>query len=405
MDYSIGFGGATKSTGLTLRHMPDVQPVILTSQQKHIRDLWYGSLPTYVFRTTVNYRTRSLIDEWMRGHKVPMALQRFVRRGLAIIDAVVEQANALRVWQIIRRHGIQIVQLNNGPMPREAVLGARLARVPAIVYLRGFFHQDTGWRRNISDSSWVIGDSRAVTQSYTSSFPTPLPNTTIYETVDVAAFDRISHMRSDIRTQWGIVDDDIAVGLFGRIVDWKGQREFVLAMLDALAHEPRLKVCLVGDSSDGSTAYQDEVFALIRASAMKERFVLTGYVSQVEPLNVAMDIVVHASIVPEPCGMVILEGMAARRPVIAMAEGGPPELVVDGVTGLLVPPRNVPALTEAVLALSKDAGRRQQMGERGYARMKSEFDVPVIAEQFRQVYGDLLHRVRDEAKHPPRLPT
>ena len=89
----------------------------------------------------------------------------------------------------------------------------------------------------------------------------------------------------------------------------------------------------------------------------------------------AMDIVLHASTVPEPFGRVLIEAMALARPVIAPREGGPLVIVVDGETGLLVPPRDASALADALVALLGDPVRRAAMGQAGRARAEAVFDI------------------------------
>src|SRR5690606_29001050 len=143
----------------------------------------------------------------------------------------------------------------------------------------------------------------------------------------------------------------VAVGLLGRVIPWMGQREFTLAMIEAMDANEDLVGVIVGGASDGAIAYLEEIRKLIRAFGKAERFILTGYVPEVEPLYGALDVVVHASIDPEPCGMVIMEAMAASRPVIAADAGGPRELIRDGIDGYLVAPGDVAGLVRTILDL------------------------------------------------------
>src|SRR5690606_40646159 len=182
---------------------------------------------------------------------------------------------------------------------------------------------------------------------------------------------------------------DVVVGLFGRVVPWKGQREFVHAMMSAMERDPDLVAVLVGDASDGAKEYEQTVKDLIADSGFQDRFRLTGYVEEVEPLYHAMDIIVHASIEPEPCGMVVMEGMAAGKPVVATDAGGPRELISDGVHGYLVPPADPDAMTTAILRLATAPDLRNSMGAAGHDRALERFDIPVAAGRLRRIYQAL----------------
>lgn len=392
VDYSIGFGGATKSMGLMLREMKGVQPVVLTSQFPDVRELWYGAWPTRSFRRRVNYRTRWRVKEWAESHALSRLTSPVAVRGFAAVDLAVTLASATHMARLIRRNRIEVLHLANGFGPPEALLAARLANVPVIAHLRGFYQGSDRPVRNPDRyrPSLVIGDSQAVTDSYLQRAADPVRSLTLLEVVDVAAFDRVAHGREDERLKLKLYPDEVAIGIFGRVVRWKGQMEFVEAMIVAMQNNDRLVGVIVGDASDGTKEYFEQVRQRIEEAGLMHRFRLTGYVEEVEPLYSAMDIVVHASIEPEPCGMVVMEAMAARRPVIAANSGGPLELIREGIDGHLLDPTDRDRLSGCIEALAVDPARRAAMGAAGYERARALFDAPIAGERLREVYEELL---------------
>jgi glycosyltransferase involved in cell wall biosynthesis len=87
--------------------------------------------------------------------------------------------------------------------------------------------------------------------------------------------------------------------------------------------------------------------------------------------------------------LVVLEGMAVGQPVVATAVGGTPEAVVDGETGLLVPPRDVPALAGALEQLLGDDDLRRRLGEAGRSRVESHFAASAMTQRILEIYDEL----------------
>ena len=106
---------------------------------------------------------------------------------------------------------------------------------------------------------------------------------------------------------------------------------------------------------------------------------------------------IHASVVAEPFGRVLIEAMAIGRPVIAPREGGPLLIVVDRETGLLVPPRDAGALADALLALLADPARRAAMGRAGRARVDAVFDIRHHVRAMEALFDEVLARRRGTA--------
>lgn len=392
VDYSVGFGGATKGMALMLRGMPEVDPVIVTSQEPDVAALWYGRWPVYPFRRRINYRSRWVVQEWSGERPLPAITQKVTSKLFALADAGVTFLSAFRLMRLIREHRIDVLHLANGFGPPDAMLAGRLSGVPTIAHLRGFYTAKRPARRNAQAfaPSLVLGASEAVIEGYRQRAAHPVRSQSLYEAVEIDKFEAASKQKGELRRRLGIADDQVAVGIFGRVIGWKGQLEFVAGMIRAMERNDRLVGVIVGDASDGTESYFDEVKRRIRESGFGDRFRLTGYVEEVEPYYCAMDFVVHASIEPEPFGMVVTEAMAARKPVIAANAGGPLETVIEGVDGMLVDPMDAEELAEAIVRMASDPERCRAMGEAGFEKVRKYFDLPMVAERMSQIYRDLI---------------
>jgi len=376
VDYSVGFGGAIKSLGLVSHAMAGVSPRVLTCQEPSEIQRWYAGFPVHRFRTTVNYRSLGRVRD-----RVPAGvLGRFAMKGIAGVDLLATGWNLLRVRALLRRYPVDVAHLNNGIAPPEALHAVHAAGVPCVVHMRGF-PSPKEVRRAAQRVRKIIAISRSIAQAVAAGgFPaqdTPI----VWDPVDLDLFARTATERAAVRARLGLRNADVAVGIFGRVVRWKGQLEFVRAALRVLKAGLPIRPVVVGDVSDGRADYLEEVRSLALGSPYADRFVFAGYQPEPAPYYHAMDVVVHASIEPEPFGMVVPEGMAAGKAVIGAAAGGPGEVIEPGVDGVLTPPGDVAALADAIARVAQDAAFRAALGARAHAKARARFSIAQAASQ------------------------
>jgi glycosyltransferase involved in cell wall biosynthesis len=179
----------------------------------------------------------------------------------------------------------------------------------------------------------------------------------------------------------------LRIGMVGRIAPWKGQHLFLEAFARAFPTGADQAV-VIGAALFGEDAYEAELHALVARLGIGGRVEFTGFVDDVVAALGRLDALVHASVIPEPFGLVVAEGMAAGLPVVAAAAGGPLEVVTDGIDGLLFAPGDVDALASALREL-KDGELRSRLGSAAKAR--SEVFAPErIAAQVSTFYDRLL---------------
>jgi glycosyltransferase involved in cell wall biosynthesis len=180
--------------------------------------------------------------------------------------------------------------------------------------------------------------------------------------------------RDAFRAKMGLRDDDVVATLVGRINRWKGQGVLIEAarLLKAQGHVS-LKFLIVGDVADGQHHFRQDMLAQITAAGLQDSVLWHPFTPDVTSVWAASDIAVAPSIDPEPFGRVAIEAMAQQLPVVATAHGGLAEIVVDGVTGLLVEPGSAPALAAAIASLADAPGLRQTMGQAGLQRQQQHF--------------------------------
>jgi glycosyltransferase involved in cell wall biosynthesis len=184
----------------------------------------------------------------------------------------------------------------------------------------------------------------------------------------------------------------LVVGLVGRISPWKGQDVFLNAIHEIHGEFPEARFQVVGSALFGEEAYESRLRALSTELGLDGCVEFCGFVRDIQKHIAKLDLLVHASTIPEPFGQVIIEGMAAGKPVIASRGGGAMEIVVDGVSGVLVTMNDSKALAAAMRELLGDAAMRLRLGAGGRERVQDSFRIELTAAKIGQVYSELCAR-------------
>jgi glycosyltransferase involved in cell wall biosynthesis len=159
------------------------------------------------------------------------------------------------------------------------------------------------------------------------------------------------------------------VGLVARLQRWKGVHVLVEALPRVLGEHPDAHVVVVGGDHPLEPGYRDELVALAARLGVADRVHLVGYQADARAWMGSFDVVVHASD-REPFGIVVLEAMAAGKPIVAGAAGGPAEIVRDGVDGLLVAYGDAEGLAERIGRLLDDPALAERLGRAGAERAR-----------------------------------
>lgn len=180
------------------------------------------------------------------------------------------------------------------------------------------------------------------------------------------------------------------IGLVGRIAEWKGQHIFIEAAAAVHRKFPHVRFLIIGSAMFGEDAYEARIRALADDLGLQGCVEFTGFRADIQPLIGSLTILAHASTTGEPFGQVVIEGMAAGKPVVATRGGGIPEIVVEGETGLLVPMGDAASMAEALSRLLYDPELATAMGRAGRKRLLAEFTIQHTARKIEAVYRQLL---------------
>lgn len=181
------------------------------------------------------------------------------------------------------------------------------------------------------------------------------------------------------------------IGLVGRICPWKGQHIFLQAASQVHKEFPDVRFEIVGAPLFGEEPYEQELRELTSKLRLEDVVSFTGFVHDVPRRIAELEIMVHASTISEPFGLVAIEAMAQSKPLIATRGGGIPEIVIDQVTGLLIPMNDADAMARAMITLLRNPGSGEQMGRQGRARVEAHFTLEQTVHDVEQIYRRVLH--------------
>jgi glycosyltransferase involved in cell wall biosynthesis len=274
-------------------------------------------------------------------------------------------------------------------------LYSRLFRIPHVWHIHELLTKPKVVVYAFPRLIWALSDrvgfiSQQTLDAMVSVFPRLKPiSSVIHNGMDLSAIEQASAQTTSFRQESGIADSALLVGLVGRINAWKGQK----LLVDAVAWlrqqgslDPQLRVVFVGSPPPGQEFYLDELHAHIQAKGVADIVSVAPFTENIHAVWRSLDIAVVPSTEPEPFGLVALEAMAHRKPVIAAAHGGLLDIFADGQSGVLFTPCDEQALGRALQQLSASPSTRQQLGEKGHERLRSHFSLEAQAAGFLAVY-------------------
>jgi len=191
-----------------------------------------------------------------------------------------------------------------------------------------------------------------------------------------------------VREELGFSSDAVVLGIIARLIKQKGISTLLEAFAEAFAQNDRLRLIVAGEGE-----LRPALERIVRKKKLDPAVRFLGYRNDVAAVLASLDIFVHPSLW-EGFGLAILEAMAAGKPVIATNVSAIPELVLDGYTGILVPPEDPAKLSRAITTLSRNVALRQRYGENGRRRWQEYFTHAGMVAKTKRLYAALLETQR-----------
>ncbi len=211
---------------------------------------------------------------------------------------------------------------------------------------------------------------------------------TIYNGLDYSYFDPEKVKTGYLREKLNIDSDKKVIALFALITPWKGHHILIEAAKKLIDQGRKdFVVALIGETDDES--YKKQLDDQVKKLNLGEIVKFTGFVESTSAAYKDVDILINASIKPEPLGTTIYEGMAMERLVIASNIGGNPEIVVDNKTGFLVTPSSPELLAEKINYVLDNPNLIEKMKTAAREEVIEKFELSLMVKNYNQVYTDV----------------
>jgi len=347
------------------------------------------------------------------GHRAALVahpdgeLRRRAAEGLELIPLAprteMDLSAAWRLARVVKRLQPAVVHAHDAHGVAMASLALSLGGTgtqgPALVASR---RVDFHLRQN-SFSRWkhrqvdcFICASEAIRQMLVADGVPPDRTVTVHEGID------LDHVRSapavNVHEAFWLPHRAPVVGNVAALVPHKGQRHLIEAAHLVIQQMPDVRFLILGEGE-----LRDSLERLVREHHLEKHVFLPGFRTDVLGCMKGFDLFVMSS-VTEGLGTALLDAMACGKAIVGTRTGGIPEVVEDGETGRLVPPRDHAAMAQAILNMLADDEQRRRMGEAGLARVQARFTVERMVAETAAVYGRLAgrHHAEDTAHHPAR---
>ncbi|MDR3325908.1 MAG: glycosyltransferase family 4 protein [Rhodospirillaceae bacterium] len=316
-------------------------------------------------------------------------------------NPLVMKTNISRLEAIIRDYGIDIVHVRSRAPAWSAYLATKRTKVHFVTTFHGTYNAGMFGLKNVYNSIMTKGELVIATSQFIADHLqkvfriNPSLIRIIQRGIDLSRFDpeRVNKERIiKLARRWCLSDNHSVIMLPGRLTRWKGQLVLIeaIAIMKHIMKYQNIRCLLVG-SDQGRESYTNEINSLIKKHDLSDIVYLVNECNDMPAAYMLADVVVSASTDPEAFGRVIVESQAMGRQVVATNNGAACENMLDGLTGILIPPNNPIALSSALnYILDLDSIEKKVRATKAIEFVRNNFTRELMCKRTLDVYVEIL---------------
>lgn len=375
VDFSSGFGGSSEALFSSLKYLSrnKFYPVVLINRQGRNFD--------------------RIIELGIKIISIPLVYLKHDTRDIRLVSylkAIFNLAadvflNSWRIWNVIKREKIDLIHINNNIKNNQhAILAAKWAGIPCVCHVREtrvLLKLERHYKRLIDR---IVALNKKAIDILSENYD-PHKVILIPDGHDLSLNVNENDLQK-IRKEFSL-EGKFCIGILGRLVEGKGQDDFIRAASIILKEHKNIKFLVVGNDPDQNNLFEIKLRSLAQELCLKEDLIFTGWRTDKNEIISVLDIVVQASSTfPEGTPLICLEAMALKKPVVATNIPGSNAMIADGVTGFLVPTADPKSLAAAIIKIIEDPSLARNMGEAGKCRVEKYFDIKNVVKQIENMY-------------------
>lgn len=283
---------------------------------------------------------------------------------------------------LVRAEHPALVHANTNFSAEYAGVLSRLLKIPTIGHIRDIEPLGRLGRWTVRQNTRLIAISEAVKQYLLREQVPEQHIVRIYDGVDLQQY---QPSRNPVRER-----SDIILGIVGQLGERKGHRFLLEAFGELVKRYPALQLWIIGkEPAHSQERYTEQLQREVQQKQLEKYVTFWGFQADIPGMVAQLDIVVVPSL-QEPFGKIVIEAMAMEKPVVASKVAGIPEILVENVTGVLVPPGGANALATALEQLILRPETCQKMGLAGRKRVQQMFSLDKNVQITQQLYAEML---------------
>lgn len=329
--------------------------------------------------------------EYLKRVLSPSTLVAYLR---AFTQAIVNLRRNMRKT----RNSISIVHSGSMSAQLHAVALRCYEDISVVWHVRDIVPQDCFGKAIVrlcaSGSDTIIAISEAVRLSLLNAGVSACKCQVVYNGVNIDSFRGDTISRQRFRQELGLARDTPLIVHIGKVIPAKGQDIFIKAMPGVISRFPEAYFVIIGGAVPGWEGFAAELERLRLQFGLVDHLSILEFRQDIREVIAAADIIVNSSRMEEPFGRTIIEAMALEKPVIGPNHGGVPEIIVNGVTGLLFTPDCHQDLARSLLELLSDFSKMREMGSTGRERVEQFFSLEAHTRQIQLIYDEMTKKAQ-----------
>ena len=395
LENGIGYGGSAICLKLIVSHLDRSKyyPIVVTSRnEKDHRDFkniaeWLYVPDKFIEREVIKKKVEDLF------FKIKILPGRSSEITSSAVDYLINFFPYLfRLLRLVKKNQVDMIHLNNEALCNMGgVIAANLLKIPSISHVRGPAWDSRTSRFVYRNVDYFITVSEWIKKEVLKLHVPERKIKTIWDGRNLEEFN-IQIDEAKIREEFGLQPKQPSVGMIGRLNPWKGHKVFIKASEKVLKQFPDCKIFIVGGAAQKHKQYEAEVKSIVYEKKLSENIIFAGQRKDVAQIMGILDVIVHASIEPDPYPNVVIEAMLVGKPVIASNTGGPVEMIENYKTGILIPPKDPAILGEKICQLLENRKMRMALGSEAKKVAFERYSIENHVRKIEAIYEEVMNK-------------